>query len=209
MNLTIWIKTVNLTNMQPDRKIALILDAALPVFVRFGFRKTSMADIARAAAISRASLYLSFSSKEELFRAGSARAHAQTLDHVATVLAEKGNVLDRIARAVAVFQRELIAPFGGSADADELFAANMALAADITLDARQKLLSLLTQTLLTAAQNGEIDLESLRASPAQLANLIVAALDGIKHAQGGTSSLQDGTTLFMQLLRLAIASRTK
>lgn len=191
--------------MQPDQKVSLILDAALPVFVRFGFRKTSMADIARAAAISRASLYLSFGSKEELFRAGSARAHAQTLDEVAAVLAGEGNALDRLAKAVAVFQRELIAPFGSGADADELFATNMALAADITLEARQTLLSLLTQTILSAAQNGEIDLEPLRALPAELANLIVAAMDGIKHAQSGGSSLEDDTRLFMRLLRLAVA----
>ena len=32
----------------PDAKSDHILDAALPVFVRHGFRKTSMADIARA-----------------------------------------------------------------------------------------------------------------------------------------------------------------
>jgi len=114
---------------------------------------------------------------------------------------------------MAVFQRELIAPFGGSADADELFAANVALAADITLDARQKLLNLLTQTILAAAQKGEIDLEPLQVPPAQLANLIVAARDGIKHAQGGGSSLQDGGSslqdgikLFMRLLRLAVAA---
>jgi DNA-binding transcriptional regulator YbjK len=54
-----------------DVKSDHILDAALPVFVRYGFRKASMSDIARAAGISRASLYLSFNSKEELFRAGS------------------------------------------------------------------------------------------------------------------------------------------
>ncbi|KRD72611.1 MULTISPECIES: TetR/AcrR family transcriptional regulator [unclassified Ensifer] len=204
--LTVWTEGVNLPIMQPDQKITLILDAALPVFVRFGFRKTSMADIARAASISRASLYLSFSSKEELFRAGSVRAHAKALDEVAAVLASDGCAFDRIAKAMAVFQRELIAPFGGSADADELFAANVALAADITLDARQKLLNLLTQTILAAAQKGEIDLEPLQVPPAQLANLIVAAMDGIKHAQGGGSSLQDGMKLFMRLLRLAVAA---
>lgn len=193
--------------MQADQKIAMILDAALPVFVRFGFRKTSMADIARAASISRASLYLSFGSKEELFRAGSTRAHAQTLDKVAAVLAGDGGALDRLAEAVAVFQRDLIAPFGGSVDADELFAVNLELAADITLAARERLLGLLTQTIVVAAQTGEIDLEPLHAKPAQLAKLIVAAMDGIKHAQTIDSSLEDDTQFFMRLLRLALAPR--
>lgn len=190
--------------MQNEQKTAQILDAALPVFVRFGFRKTSMADIARAAGISRASLYLSFNSKEDLFRAGSMRAHNRTLEQVAAVLQGGGAALDRMEMAIALFQRELIAPFNGSADPEELFAANMALAADVTLDARKRLLDMLTQTLLTAVADKEIDLAPLQAEPEQLANITLASLDGIKHAPGAGSSLSDGTHLFMRLLRLAV-----
>ena len=194
--------------MQTDQKIARILDAALPVFVRFGFRKTSMADIARAAGISRASLYLSFNSKEDLFRAGSMRAQTRTMDEVATVLAGQGSAFERMEMALALFQRELIAPFGGSADAEELFAANMALAPDITLEARTKLLNMLTRTLIVATENKEIDLGPLQAQPAQLASIILAAMDGIKHAQRGGSNFENDTKLFIRLLRVAVMTRT-
>lgn len=44
-----------------------ILSAAIPVFGRFGFRKTSVDELARAAEISKQGLYLHFSSKEEVF----------------------------------------------------------------------------------------------------------------------------------------------
>ncbi|MEJ1972949.1 MAG: helix-turn-helix domain-containing protein [Lacunisphaera sp.] len=50
------------------RRTAL-LEAALGVFARFGYRKTSMDEVARAAQISRQGLYLHFANKEELFRA--------------------------------------------------------------------------------------------------------------------------------------------
>lgn len=46
-----------------------ILEAALPVFGKFGFKKTSVEDIAKAASISKQGLYLHFSSKEEIFLA--------------------------------------------------------------------------------------------------------------------------------------------
>jgi AcrR family transcriptional regulator len=193
--------------VQADQKVAQILDAALPVFVRFGFRKTSMADIARAAGISRASLYLSFSSKEDLFRAGSARAHTRTMEEVEAALAGQGSALGRIEKAITAFQRGLIAPFGGSADAEELFEANMALAADITLAARAKLLSMLTQTLIDAAANKEIDFDAVQGQPAQLAKIIVAAMDGIKHAQGDGAKLETDTRLFMRLLQAAMTPR--
>ncbi|HTV19327.1 MAG TPA: TetR/AcrR family transcriptional regulator [Polyangiaceae bacterium] len=46
-----------------------LLDAALGVFLKFGFRKTSMDEVARAANVSRQGLYLHFAKKEALFRA--------------------------------------------------------------------------------------------------------------------------------------------
>ncbi|MES2029583.1 MAG: helix-turn-helix domain-containing protein [Pseudomonadota bacterium] len=188
-----------------DAKSDHILDAALPVFVRHGFRKASMADIARAAGISRASLYLSFNSKEELFRAGSIRAHARTMREVEAALAGAGDVFSRIETAVAVFQRELIAPFVGSPDATELFDANMALTKDITLAARARLIALLAQALSDAETAGRISLGSLQARPADVAGVIVAAIDGIKHAEGAGPKFAEDMQLFMRLLRTAIS----
>jgi TetR/AcrR family transcriptional regulator, regulator of autoinduction and epiphytic fitness len=52
-----------------DTRRRRLLDAALATFMRFGFRKTSMEEVARAAQLSRQGLYLHFSTKEELFRA--------------------------------------------------------------------------------------------------------------------------------------------
>src|ERR1700730_5146271 len=45
-----------------------LLEAAGGVFARYGFRKTSMDEVARAAGVSRQGLYLLFADKEELFR---------------------------------------------------------------------------------------------------------------------------------------------
>ena len=51
----------------PDRRMS-ILQASIDVFLRYGYRKTSMDDLARAAGLSRQGLYLHFASKDELFR---------------------------------------------------------------------------------------------------------------------------------------------
>ncbi|MFG3596562.1 helix-turn-helix domain-containing protein [Bradyrhizobium sp. RDI18] len=190
---------------QSDQKSEAILDAALPVFVRHGFRKTSMADIARAAGMSRAALYLSFSSKEELFRAGSARAHARAMRKVEAALAGDGDVFSRTEMAIAAFQRELIAPFAGSGDAAELFEANIALARDVTLAARAELVALLAQALTNAQATGAITLDALHATPADVAAIIVAAMEGIKDAQVADHDLLEDTRLFLRLLRKALS----
>jgi AcrR family transcriptional regulator len=46
-----------------------VADAALTVFQRYGFARTTMADIADAAGMSRPALYLLFPNKEEVFAA--------------------------------------------------------------------------------------------------------------------------------------------
>jgi AcrR family transcriptional regulator len=46
-----------------------ILDAAIEVFLRYGFKKTSMDDLARSSGISRQGLYIYFQTKELLFDA--------------------------------------------------------------------------------------------------------------------------------------------
>ena len=45
-----------------------VLAAALDVFLRYGYKRVTMNDIAEAASISRPALYLVFESKEEIFK---------------------------------------------------------------------------------------------------------------------------------------------
>ncbi len=54
---------------QSDIGTKRILAAALTLFGRHGFQRTSMADIAREAGIARATLYLRFAEKRTLFEA--------------------------------------------------------------------------------------------------------------------------------------------
>jgi AcrR family transcriptional regulator len=52
-----------------SQKRETILDSAIGVFGRFGFKKTSVDDLAEAAGLSKQGLYLHFASKEEIFLA--------------------------------------------------------------------------------------------------------------------------------------------
>jgi AcrR family transcriptional regulator len=66
----------------------LVLAAALDTFARYGYRKTSMEDVARAADISRPGLYLLFGSKRELFTAAVTQALDRSIAAVTEVLAD-------------------------------------------------------------------------------------------------------------------------
>jgi AcrR family transcriptional regulator len=51
-----------------DPKRSVVLAAALGLFGRYGFQKTSMGEVAKASGISRPALYLLFPNKEQLYR---------------------------------------------------------------------------------------------------------------------------------------------
>ena len=76
-----------------DRRSA-ILDAALRVFGRYGYRKTTMNEIAAAADISKPGLYLHFSSKDQIFTSALEKYLVDRLARVDAVLAQTGKPLE-------------------------------------------------------------------------------------------------------------------
>ena len=77
-----------------DRR-AVVLDAALQAFLRYGYRKTSMEDIAAAAHISRPGLYFLFESKQNLFAAAMVGAVERDLSTAARALEDQTRPLSR------------------------------------------------------------------------------------------------------------------
>ena len=84
-----------------DSRREALLEAAVGVFARYGFRKASMDEVARAAGVSRQGLYLLFADKEELFRKALTHKLARQLSaRSAATRANSGRLLlsDRCAR---------------------------------------------------------------------------------------------------------------
>ncbi|EPX61526.1 Transcriptional regulator, TetR family [Cystobacter fuscus DSM 2262] len=79
-----------------------IAAAVLNVFLRYGFRKTSMDDLARAAGLSRQGLYLYFATKEQLFEAALEHLITRTLDAARRIADQRD--LDVEEQLLRVFQ---------------------------------------------------------------------------------------------------------
>ncbi len=110
-----------------ESRLCTVLDAAVSVFARYGYRKTSMDDVARAAGVSRQGLYLSFANKEELFR----RALEHSLsDQLASAIAALSRAEDGLETRLIAACKEWSGRFVGSlgADAADLMCASTALA---------------------------------------------------------------------------------
>jgi AcrR family transcriptional regulator len=82
-----------------ERREAILQDA-LRVFGRFGYRKTSVQDIATAAGLSKPGLYLHFAGKDEIFAAAMQKYLGDALERVQGLLDGDAPLQDRLVAAM-------------------------------------------------------------------------------------------------------------
>ncbi|MDR3670489.1 MAG: helix-turn-helix domain containing protein [Holophaga sp.] len=110
---------------EKDRQI---LEAATSVFLRYGFRRATMGDIAQEAGVSRPALYLRFCNKEHIFQTVLGDFAARTLEQIRAGLPECRTPMDQLHFA---FECWAVGPFTlmqGSPDARDLTCCNLAFA---------------------------------------------------------------------------------
>jgi AcrR family transcriptional regulator len=112
-----------------------ILDAAMVVFRRHGFRRSSIEQTAEEAGLTRQALYHHFKSKEALFRAVIERLHETALaaEIAAAHAAEKagGGLADVLVAQLTARLKQFIASFDGSPHIEELFSEHLVQARDL------------------------------------------------------------------------------
>jgi AcrR family transcriptional regulator len=91
-----------------------ILDGACKVFLEQGFDASSMGEIARAAGVSKGTLYVYFKSKEELFEAIVEGQCSQQAEQIFAMDAQDGDVPAVLTRLGNAFVRFLCRPGGVS-----------------------------------------------------------------------------------------------
>jgi AcrR family transcriptional regulator len=97
--------------------------AAADVFLRYGYARTTMGDIAKAAGMSRPALYLLFPGKEQAFEAGTMFLARRGLDDIRSALQGVTGLQPRLAKAcvmllVRVFELQHSVP--DARDMDDL-----------------------------------------------------------------------------------------
>jgi AcrR family transcriptional regulator len=112
-----------------------IIDAAMLVFRRHGFRRSSIEQAAEAAGLTRQALYHHFRSREALFRAVIERLHKDAIaaGRAAANASEKagGSLADILVSQVTGRLRQIIASFDGSPHVEELFSEHLLQARDL------------------------------------------------------------------------------
>jgi AcrR family transcriptional regulator len=168
-------------------KRAQILRAALELFRLYGFRKTSVDQIARAASVAKPTIYAYFADKEELFVAVCEHVLDEMLARAERAAASKGAIATRVAAIVSAKFTYLYEIVHASPHAAELLGSQGALAKDAELRADAAYLALLVRVLEDARDAGELDL-ALLGGAKPFARLLMQAGHGA--AYGATNATE-------------------
>jgi AcrR family transcriptional regulator len=166
-------------DISADPRQQVILAAAWAAFAAYGYRKTSMDDIARGAAMSRPALYLHYRNKQDIFRSLARFYYDQACQDVQAALARPGPAADVLAAAFAAQAGEVIEVMLTSPHGMELLDTTSVTAADIVQDGENRLREVYAAWLAEQAAAGRI---TLVGSVEEMAGTITAALKGIKSA---------------------------
>ncbi|HAP75933.1 MAG TPA: hypothetical protein DCR14_07610 [Acidimicrobiaceae bacterium] len=120
------------TRSAREETVADICSAAIAVFGAQGFAGTSMADIARAAGMSRPALYQYFDNKRDVFTSAFVQLFEQHASRALAELSAPGPAAERLDAFLQRFDGDLWQRLAASPHADELMSAkDDALAAEL------------------------------------------------------------------------------
>jgi TetR/AcrR family transcriptional regulator, regulator of autoinduction and epiphytic fitness len=176
---------------QTDVRLLPVLDAAVTVFARFGFRKTSMDEVAHAAGVSRQGLYLQFANKEELFRKALVHTLSQQLNAAIAALERADESLElRLIAACDAWSGRFIGSLG--ADAADLMCASTSLAGTTLTQYETQFESAVAGAIANSALGDVCGLIGVRA--ADLACALHATARGLKHSSASREEFLKGIT---------------
>ena len=163
-----------------DTKADNILLAAFDTFRTYGFRRTTMEDIARAAGMSRAALYIHFKNKEDIQRGMTKAYYEQVAARVQVALAQSGTVQELLSQAFAEHAGETFKILVDSPHGNELLDLQNSVSLDLTRAGQARVSGVYAEWLMREQKRGRVDLAQFNQSPSEVAEVMCLALYGLK-----------------------------
>lgn len=184
-----------------------ILSAAFVRFARYGFRRTSMEDIAGEAGVSRAALYLQFRNKEEIFKSLAQELQDRALARAGAALEADGPLAERVRAAIEGKSLEMVRITLESPHGSELLDETGRLCGDLVADTERRFAEQLTRVLRRAG--GDVDLAAADLTAPAAAQLLLRAVKGLKGPGVGVEDFQKGLASLVRVFIAGLAPRTR
>jgi len=150
-----------------------VLSAAEDIFVRYGFARTTMGDIAKAAGISRPALYLMFPDKEAIFTRVIEMMDARSLDRIQSEVDQIASIDQKLLQACVAWGLHGVELAQAHPDAADLF--------DLRFSAVRQVYERFHRFLIQILQNSTQTWE-LPVSQEEFAETLTYGLRGLRSA---------------------------
>ena len=177
-----------------------ILDAAFHAFATYGYRRTTMDDIARGVGLSRSALYLHYRNKEDVFRSLVEQYVAQAIAAMEAALLTPGQTPEAaLIGAFAAKDGKLMDVVLGTPHGSELLDAGMSVTRDLIDQAEAQKIALLAHWLSALPMAEGIG------SPEAVARTIMVSAMGLKFPGQTAEGYRQGQRQLARLFARAIA----
>ena len=156
------------------------MTAAFEAFRCYGFRRTSMEDIAAGAGMSRSALYLHFRNKEDIYRSLVARYYDQRSRAMEAALKVGKPVHEALKDALSEKDGQVIEAMLASPHGAELMDTSFTTSSDIAQAGEARFAEILGDWLAKEAEAGRIAQAPEIGSPREVARSFLMAAKGFK-----------------------------
>jgi AcrR family transcriptional regulator len=182
-----------------EQKKSRILTAARAVFLRFGYKRVSMSDIAEASGISRAALYLVFKNKEDIFVGVYLRWLDETLADIQSAIAKDVTPEKRMELAFEIWAVRPFEMMVMSPEAKELIECSFGFAQDPIRNGYREFEATIVPILASIAK---LRSSGKRMAPERTAHVLASAVRGFKQAATSPAELRQ---LIKELLFISLS----
>jgi AcrR family transcriptional regulator len=180
----------------------VILSAAFHTFAAYGFRRTTMDDIARAAGMSRTALYLHFKNKDDIFRSLATHYFDEAVRDVTAALDAPGkSPAEALMAALIAKDGKFMEAVFGTPHGRELLEAGVSLSAEIADAGEARMAAALAAFF---ARHG---LAPGVGTPEEMAETLKAALKGLKLSATSLAGYRAAQARLAQLFAMAMTPK--
>ena len=178
----------------------MILDAAFHAFATYGYRRTTMDDIARGVGLSRSALYLHYRNKEDVFRTLAVRYFNEAMDAMeAALMAPNQTPEQALVAAFIAKDGKFMDVVLGTPHGSELLDAGMTLTSDLAQVAETRKIAILARWLVALPMAEGIG------PPEAVARTIMVSAMGLKFPGQTLDGYRQGQRQLARLFARAIA----
>lgn len=157
-----------------------VLDAAMKIVLAYGYHRTTMDDIARAAGISRPALYLLFKNKAEIYRIIAGGMFDDSVERMQQILEGTGTLGERLLASIEATMIDMMCIIRQSPHGAEILDMKNQLAGDIVVRWHSRVSTEFRKAIAMETARTGVDLRQRGLCDEILAELLVDGLEGMK-----------------------------